>query len=354
MTGQTHDMEVRIVQVGNSALTLRDVMPGDMDAVLALHTHVFGPEVDARWFDWKYGPAPEQRRGQAVGAWHDGELIAYCGGLPRALWQKRRSLSGLQLSDVMVHPAWRGILTRRGPFFHVSQRFYSSRLGPEQSRPFQLGFGFGSEIHVRLAVMVGLGRDGGVIETLHWNTSQAAMPGLPWHWRWQALLPSGTRFDRAVNAAWKSMQAQAGDLTLGQRDAAFLRWRYVDRPDAPGTPAGAPPRYRFFELRHPWSATAAGVAVLDLRSTSAHWLDWVGPVELMPLASRASRLEAARAGATELTAWASPAVAQQLASTGIERREVCAWLGIPAASDLKPEALPGLRWWLMGGDTDFL
>lgn len=342
------------VQVGACALTLRDVAAGDMAAVLSLHTRVFGPEVNAPWFAWKYGQAAHQGRGQAVGVWHGNELIAYCGGLPRTLWRGAQSLRGLQIGDVMVHPDWRGILTRRGPFFHVSRQFYDSRLGAAPDHAFELGFGFPNARHLRLAVMLGLLHDGGVVEALHWNTAPDPQLRLPWHWRWQALSATDAGFDRAANAAWQSMLAQAGGLTLGQRDAAYLRWRFVDRPHAWGTPATAPARYRFFALRRPWSATPAGVAVLDVRSTSAHWLDWVGPTDLMPLASQACRLEAARSGASELTAWASPAVAQQLANTGIARRAVCAGLGIPTSSIVAPGDLPGLRWWLMGGDTDFL
>ena len=143
-------------------------------------------------------------------------------------------------------------------------------------------------------------------------------------------------------------------LTLGQRDAAYLRWRYVDRPDEtePGTDKIF--RYRFFEMRRRWSFTPVGVAVLDLRSPSAQWLDWIGPVEFMLAASQACRIEAARAGATELTAWASAAVIGQLAQSGYGRRMVCAGLGVPVASDLMPEEVPRLQYWLMGGDTDFL
>lgn len=354
MTERVAEMARHTVQVGELTLTLRDVLTGDRAAVLALHSHVFGPDVDARWFAWKYGQAPTQGQGQAVGAWHGSELIAFCGGVPRTLWQHSRSQHGLQLSDVMVHPGWRGILTRHGPFFHVSQRFYTSRLGPTLSRPFQLAFGFGSEIHVRLAVLVKLGWNGGAVEMLHWSAAQAALPGLPWTWRWQEIMPADAHFDRAVNAAWQAMLVHSPELTLGQRDAAYLRWRYAYRPDAVGTAVKTPARYRFFALRRPWSNLPSGIAVLDLRSSSAHWLDWVGPVELMPLACQACRLEATRTGAAGLMAWASPAVAQELADTGITQREVCAWLGVPAASDLKPQQLPGLRWWLMGGDTDFL
>lgn len=358
MTGQVVDTANRTVNVGEYSLTVRDILPGDMAAVLALHTQVFGPEVDAQWFAWKYGPAPEQThtegRGQAIGAWHGNALIAFCGGLPRTLWRRNKSLRGMQIGDVMVHPAWRGILTRRGAFFHVSQRFYDSRLGLERTHPFQLGFGFPNARHLRLAVMLGLLRDGGAMESLHWSTSPAAAIGLPWYWRWQALDPSEAGFDSAVDSAWKSMLAQAGELTLGRRDSAYLRWRYVERPQAVNTPTNAPPRYRFFGLRRPWRASFVGVAVLDLRSTSAHWLDWVGPMQPMPLASAACRLEAARNGATELVAWASPSVAGLLERSGIERRAVCAGLGIPTSSDLNPQDMPRLQWWLMGGDTDFL
>ncbi len=344
------------VQVGEFTLTLRDVVRNDVAALLALHSLVFGPNVDARWHAWKYGEAPAQGRGQGVGAWHGDELVAFCGGLPRTLWRQNKSLAGLQIGDVMVHPSWRGIFTRRGPFFHVSKRFYDSRLGAKPIRPFQLGFGFPSQRHLRLATMTGLLHDGGVIESLHWDTQRAAGLDLPWHWRWQRLDSLDKRFDGATNAAWKSMLAAASDegLTLGQRDAGYLRWRYVDRPEATSPSVQRISCYNFFELRRPWSKIPAGVAVLDLRSPSAHWLDWVGPVKLMPLALQACRLEATRAGATELTAWASAAVAHRLAQSGIDRRVACAGLGIPVASDLKPDEVPRLGYWLMGGDTDFL
>ena len=334
---------------GAHALTLRDVLPSDSAAVLALHTLVFGPEVDQRWFEWKYGAVAGQ--GQAVGAWQNGELIAYCGGLPRTLWRDGRSVRGLQMGDVMVHPAWRGILRRRGPFFHVTQRFHSSRLGAAPERAHQLGFGFPNERHLQLGAKLGLMRDGGAIEALHWD---APAPRLPWHWRWRELRPADERFDAAVNTAWQAMLARSGNLLLGQRDAAYLRWRYVGRPGAAGTAANAPPHYRFFELGRAWSGTATGVAVLDLRSSSALWLDWIGPVELMPLASQACRRQAAQAGAAELMAWASAAVVQQLALSSISRSEVCAGLAVSAFSDLQAQEVPHLRWWLMGGDTDFL
>lgn len=350
----TRSVTSHSVQVGDTTLTLRDMAPDDVTAVLALHEHVFGPGADARWFAWKYGQGLSQGRGRAIGAWHDGQLVAYCGGLPRTLRLHNTNLRGLQIGDVMVHPAWRGILSRRGPFFQVSKRFYDSQIGATDSRPFELGFGFPNERHLRLAVLLGLLRDCGLIQSLRWSSLPALNFRLPWFWRWQPLLPSNPHFDRKVNVAWTRMQADLPDVVLGQRDAAYMRWRYVDRPRENSPHAETTPRYHLFELRYAWSNVSSGVAVLDLASATPHWLDWVGAVGLMPLASQACRMEAARAGASELMAWASSAVANLLSHSDIQSSVVCAGLGIPAASDLQSHNIADIQWWLTGGDTDFL
>lgn len=350
----THSVTSHSVQVGDSTLTLRDMVPDDITAVLALHEHVFGSGADAHWFAWKYGQGLSQGQGRAIGAWHDGQLVAYCGGLPRTLRLHNTNLRGLQIGDVMVHPAWRGILSRRGPFFQVSKRFYDSQIGAADSRPFELGFGFPNERHLRLAVLLGLLHDGGVIKSLRWICLPASSFRLPWFWRWQPLLASDPHFDRKVNAAWKRMKAELPHVVLGQRDATYMRWRYVDRPSEDSEHGKTIPRYHFFELRYAWSNTSTGIAVLDLASAIPHWLDWVGAVGLMPLVSRACRVEAARVGANEMMAWASPPVATVLAQSDIRSREVCAGLGIPVGSDLKSHNIADTQWWLTGGDTDFL
>jgi hypothetical protein len=354
MTGAIAGKAALDLPLGKWALILRDVTPGDVAAVLTLHTLVFGSDVDALWFDWKYGQALGRGGGQAVGLWHGAQLIAYCGGLPRPLWRQGQPLSGLQIGDVMVHPQWRGIYARHGPFFQVSRRFYQSRLGMASEQPFQLGYGFPNERHLRLAVLLGLLRDGGVIEALRWDTSLPLAQSLPWLWKCRELAPTDRAFDLSVNTAWESMKVASDDLTLGQRDATYVRWRYVDRPNDASVPNKAAPRYRFFALRRVFAGSCQGLAVLDLRSNSAHWLDWIGPTELMVLANRACCQQAARCGASSLTAWASPAVAQVLKDSDIQSREVCAHLGIPSHSALDPQTLPDLQFWLMGGDTDFL
>ena len=88
------------VQVGKFTLVLRDLASGDATALLDLHNEVFGPGVDRRWHAWKYGASLGQGQGQGMGAWHDGRLVAFCGGLPRRLWRRSESLNGMQIGEI--------------------------------------------------------------------------------------------------------------------------------------------------------------------------------------------------------------------------------------------------------------
>lgn len=327
------------LMVAGQELHIRTLTPADRDALVALHRTVFHSDVDVSWHEWKYGDG----RVCGTGTWADGALVAHCGGIARTLWLAGERTAGLQIGDVMVEPFWRGILTRRGPFFHASHHFYTSQIGA--NKPFQLGFGFPSERHLRLAKMTGLLRDGGGVHALRWNTEDADR--LPfWSWCWTPLDPDSPEFDTTVNQAWDTMRNLTGLLALGERDAAYVRWRFADRPGR---------RHQFFTLHRPWSHRPIGIAVLDFGSPdSAHWLDWIGRPDSLAMASRACRREAARLGRHRLDMWATDAVARQLVNTGLAHQTETVRLGIVNTSLLDAKTTSGLHWWLMGGDTDFL
>lgn len=327
------------LQVAGQSLQVRTLKSADRDALVALHRAVFQSDVDARWHAWKYGA------GQVCGsgAWVDDMLVAHCGGIARTLWLAGKRTAGLQIGDVMVAPEWRGILTRRGPFFHSSAHFYNAQIGAQ--KPFQLGFGFPGERHLRLAKMVGLLRDGGRVHALHWNAERTTrLP--PWSWRWTPLDPRSPKFDATVNQAWHNMRNLTESLAIGARDSEYVRWRFIERPGR---------QHHFFVLHRPWSHEPAGIAVLDFQNEhTAHWLDWIGRPDLLALASRACRHETAQRGRHGLDMWATDAVVQQLSSTGLAQQSETARLGIVNTSSLDATTTSGLRWWLMGGDTDFL
>jgi hypothetical protein len=344
---------VTSVEIAGRACTVRDLTPEDRPELLRLHTEVFGEGASEPWYAWKYRAG----HGLGSGVWHEGRLIAHCGGVPRALRVEGRPSTGIQIGDVMVSPPWRGVLTRRGPFFHASDTFYAAHVGA--GTPHRIAFGFPSERHLRLAVKSGLLRDGGPVHALGWATraagtresttpsAQAAKTSasaLGWTWRWNPLDPASPDFARTIAAAWQRMEQATRDFVVGERDAAYVHWRFFERP---GRTSSA------FVLRRAWSHQPVGVALLDLSTPNAQWLDWIGAPADMPLACRAVLAQAAMAGAAGVSAWATPAVTQSLAATGCTS-SITAWLGIPRRSALDEADVARQRWWLMGGDTDFL
>lgn len=350
MTQTARDSGVTTVQVGERDLTLRAVHAAHGPDILALHRRVFGSNVDENWLEWKYGRPGQGGRCPGVGVWDGAELVAYCGGVPRRLWMHGLPLDGLQIGDVMVAPEWRGILTRRGPFFYACRHFYDSYIG--EKKEFQLGFGFPNFRAMRLPVKLGLAWDGGAIHSLIWNLTTALRGRSPvsLHWIWKEIHPGASEFETAVDAAWARMRSGSNGMTLGQRDASYLRWRYVDRPVEPEVNR----QYRFFLLHHRWSRRIGGVAVLDFGGHRAQWLDWVGEPMLMPVAAQACKWEVMQLGILEMSAWASTLVLETLQESGITARTIAARLGVPCNSMVEEHDLVNMRWWLMGGDTDFL
>lgn len=329
------------LQIVGEPMVLRNVTPADQTDVLALHQQVFGGSVDAAWFAWKY----VQGGGEGVGLWHKGQMIAHCGGVPRNIWHTGELQSDLQIGDVMVAPEWRGILTRRGPFFHVSKRLYDTRLGV--GRPFHAGFGFPSARHLQLAVKAGLLRHSGVMTGLHWGAGSPDKGLSRWRWRVSTLRPESPDFDAAVNCAWERMRTKTKTVVVGERDAAYVRWRYVLRPAHD---------HVFLQLRRPWQRRPVGIAVLARVSAGqpAHWLDWLGPPALLVQACAMCRTETTHMGAAGMTAWASQSVLQMLSNTGIESQTEVAHIGVPTTSAVAADLVAELDWWFMGGDTDFL
>jgi hypothetical protein len=325
------------VVIGGDVFQLRDLEPADRADLLALHAGVFADGADEDWYRWKY----VQGQGLGTGVWKHGELIAHCGGVPRMLWRGGVATSGIQIGDVMVAPRWRGLLTRRGPFFQASHGFYSAHVGKRTAH--SIAFGFPSERHTRLAVTLKLLWDAGPIHSLSFRMDAQPLPA--WQWRWSELQPSEPGFDAAVERAWGNMRAAMPDFIVGDHGARYVRWRYCERPGR---------SRRLFALRRPWSAAPTGIAVLDLAAPQAQWLDWIGAPKHLARASRACVAQARASGAAGLTAWATPAVAEFLPDSTLLGRTVTAQLGVPCASALTGDEAAQARWWFMGGDTDFL
>ena len=165
------DRPERALRLGDHLFQLRATGPDDAPDVLALHRRVFGSGATEAWYRWKYGTEASQGHGIGEGAWCAGRLVAFCGGLPRDLHWAGQIRPGLQVGDVMVDPDWRGLLTRRGPFFQVSSALYG-RAG-EMPGHGRVAFGFPNERHLHLALRLALVWPGGPMRGLAWTARPA-------------------------------------------------------------------------------------------------------------------------------------------------------------------------------------
>ena len=325
---------------GKRRFVMRNVGPDDAGMVLELFKSVFGQPASLAWFEWKYGAG----KGEAVGIWDEtGRLVAHYAGIPRLLAWQDKPVRGVQIGDVMVTPEMRGLMTRQGPFQQVCSHFFATRVGP--TLPYRIAFGFPNQRHFRLGTRLGLYRDGGIIKQLRWP---ARREDLPLWWSWSELSVQPRNAERQMGAVWKAMRHDLREFVLGMRDAGYLRWRFIARPDR---------QYRLFVLCRRLTGRALAIVVMRLAGDSAELLDLIGPRRMFHAAATAARDEAARAGAHSLSAWASPAVAEVFRGSGAQELQETpsgALLAVARASEFSADEIAAARWWWMGGDTDFL
>jgi len=344
--------------VAGRPMALRPLSAGEAPALIALHNQVFGSSVDGAWFDWKYGAGTGG--GLGMGLWHDGQMIAFCGGVPRQFClgsQLQMGTAYLQIGDVMVRPDWRAVLTRRGVFYTVSQAFYDAQIGANAA--YAAGFGFPSVRHLKLAEKLGLLRGVGQMTELLWNvqwsvskatvhTPKHTSPAVrnPWFWRLQALQADQSSFDQEASACWAAMRGSLPKALLGERSPNYLRWRFASRPHR---------RCVFWALKRPWSSRPLGLAVLSepVAGQSCRWLDWVGPAQALPLAAQLVWRQVQGTGASQMSVWASAQVATLLAPHA-HRQQAASPIGAPTHSLLPEHSGHAPAWWFMAGDTDFL
>ncbi|MBI4204742.1 MAG: GNAT family N-acetyltransferase [Betaproteobacteria bacterium] len=306
--------------------------PSDEAELLALFARAFGHAMPPAQWDWKY------RGLDPVGTLvrRDGRPVAFYGGMPREIRWFGAPMTAVQIGDVMVDPAERGVLTRRGPFFLATTAFAERCVGP--GRSYALAFGFPSERHTRLGEHLGLyARVDEVLEA-----SWPALPARP------GLLHSARALAveqlDAVDALWEGMAEKLTGVAVGERNGARIRNRFLEHPTI---------GYLTFLVKHRFTGAPIGLVVLrDHGETGIELVDVVAPPEsLAPLVATARRV-AGRLGRPKVFAWMTPRAAESFAGSAPDLAP--AKIPIPTIIWNASPDLGKLRgnWWLMGGDAD--
>lgn len=322
----------------------------DTSALLALFSRSFGhPMSEVEWA-WKYRFAPTPGT-----VCLDGErIVAFNGGMPRRCYDGMADFDAVQMGDVMVDPDYRGILTRRGPFYHVVQAFFGEAVGGEAHHRYRYAFGFPHARHARLGRALSLYCQPDVIRQASW----LATPRRPWRYTARRLTRLDAHSDgaTAVNVLWAAMRQALGDCIIGERHATWMEHRYLN---APGRD------YAIWLVHERLTGRPLGVCVLrhragdfasnttDGTSPDTELLDIVAPPPNMAAVVAVARHITARAGDGCLGGWLTPAVAAALAPSRPAVKNTDVVVPGSAVNGQTQGMKPAGRWWLMSGDTDF-
>ncbi len=331
-----------VVMDGHGAATAPQAL-----AMRALFQRVFGREMAAPEWQWKYG----QGHGSGVAlAARDGSFKAFYGGLSRRVRLFGQPARACQVCDVMVEPSARRSLQRQGPGHQLGASLLEAQIG--WARPHAVGFGFPTDRALRVSEKLGLYERADEMVQLRWPLPgrlakvlgavsarcatlnlQALEEGHP-HWN-------------ALQAAWAAMAADLQGSALGVRDPAWLRYRYAQKPGAD---------YEALMLRAALSGVAAGVVVFRRHASHIELLDVVARTSRMPALVAALRREAATGPTPKpVLAWMTASHAHLLRQPGDAAVQEPLNLFVPAnahSPGVSPAALRG-HWFLTAGDTDF-
>ena len=322
---------------------MRWIGEGEVAAMRQLFRTIFGHEMSAEHWQWKYA----QGAGSGLGLWVDGELLAHYGGTTRAVLAFGAPMVACQVCDVMVAPQARAALARRGPLAQLTATFLEHRIG--EGTPHHIGFGFPSDRHFGVAQRLGLYEAVDEMVCVWWP---AAVPprGDGWRWRSTALdleaLREGSKEWQDIARLWQTMAAAFTGSVLGVRAPEWLRLRYARRPGL---------QYEVLLLRSRLTRRARGAVVLRRHTGFVEIVDLIGPPDAFAQLVHAARQRTAMAGAGHCQAWITASHAAMLQSAGVPCRVERLGITVPANAHTPGPAPARFRdkWFLMSGDTDF-
>lgn len=307
----------------------------DQEDLLALFQSAFGHAMPAKLWAWKYA----NRSNYGVLAHREGKVVAYYGGLPRSLWIEGKMQLGVQICDVMVAPEERGILSRRGAFIQTTFAFLNSKIGPDKT--YQIAFGFPSGRHAKLGEKTGFYTAADALLEVEWPTTQSTMT------RFNLRTTTLTlRDEDNINLLWHAMQQSLADYMLPQKDAQFLKWRYLEHPTQ---------QYITKIVFSRWRRIILGIYVLKDHGVDQgiELIDLLGIPSTLSTLLQSARNLAADMNRKRLFGWITPAILTWLPNPSASSKitDIYLYDGTPDTPQLAKKLQSKV--WLMGGDTDF-
>ena len=313
---------------------VREFQPHDAAQVKQLYQDAFATPLDDQTWQWKYSHS--QPAGYVA---LDGEdVAAFCGGTLRQGLMQGKSAIFCQIGDVMVEPKQRGILTKTGAFYQAIYPFVGERIGPQGDIDF--AFGFPNQRALKVGEKQGIYTAVDHIFEMTWpaQAHQADYSMQSWH--------GDAETAAQIDQLWQQMQPYLSQHLVGNRDANWLRYRYLDKPNDTS---------QVLCIAHRKNEQPIGVIVLKARPDRQQMelMDFICTPQNAQDLIKAAQLQTNQQKLTSLFAWLTPTVFAWLEKTNGTTRATDIVIPANRLNDSDYIAIAKNNWWLTGGDTDF-
>lgn len=313
-------------------------LPDDeLPSLQELFERVFKHPISSELLQWKYA----NRRGESwVAADVSGNIVMHCGLNFRDVLIGGERVRAAQLTDLMAPPKAQGLTRQESPFGKLMHRILCTL--PRPDNPSGIAFGFPSDRAMRLGEHMGVYREVDRLMDLEFTPLDVLDAGIAWR-----EITHFTESDNAlVNRVWKAMAADFCEFSIGVRDSAYLKHRYLEHPEK---------QYSLLivEKKGLWRNTPIGLAVVGPGHERRELLDIICPSKSMKTLIQATQCWLTEKKGELLKLSLTERFARQLESFACR----CTYtefriMGNPLSPAISTTRLER-RFWLTGGDTDY-
>ena len=322
-----------MISQNSSSWRVEDAGPQHLDQIRDLFLAVFKSEMSEAHWSWKY----DGGRGLGIVVLKGDELVAFFGGTERRVLFKGKPVTAMQCGDSMVAESYRGILTRKGPFYLSVTAFLGKYVG--DGLPYLLSYGFPNSRAMRLAQRLKLYDDVGSMLEIEWR------PETSERFRATDFDFTSLAHEQLAGELWSSMAADFQGRTIGVRDLAYLKQRFLDNPSL---------QYDFQLVSLAYNKRLLGLLITRNTTEGLLLVDLVGQKKDLHQLVNFAKNRAAQLGCDKLYGWMTEVDFPLISNTDsiVEKEPLRLPLGVYSpgltADDVRDS------WFFLCGDSDFL
>ena len=320
-----------------SGFVVRIATKEDAPEVCNLFKKIFQQEMTAEHWRWKY----DRSYSREIVVYRNKELVAHYGGVGSQVLLAGVESTAIQITDLMVDPAFRNTVRSASPFYLSAKYFLESFVGYNNS--FLLAYGFPSERAMGLSEKLDLFTPVGKIWEASWQVKAKNN-----YLKGRIIELNKRNFssvEKKINSLWEKTAQTLNKHYVCKKDADYFSWRYLNHPTK---------HYSLYLVENTITRKPKALIVLKQENGKCMLMDILAnPLDTESVIGRAINI-CAQQQCPELSTWHSDSFAELFSVHDSKQKELP--IIIPANICSKgPEPDTQIdKWWFMPGDTDYL